>query len=118
MSVNKLGKIDIYIVSHHGFEQSGSPALVHAIAPRVAITDNAADKGGSPSTWEILHKAPGLEGLWQLHYSVAGGKDHNSPEEFIANIGATDEGHYLKLTAHADGTFTVFNARTKAERKY
>jgi beta-lactamase superfamily II metal-dependent hydrolase len=30
---NKLGKIDLYVVSHHGFEQSGSPGLVDAIAP-------------------------------------------------------------------------------------
>jgi competence protein ComEC len=45
--VNKLGKIDVYIVSHHGFLQSGSPALVRGIAPRAAIMDNGAKKGGS-----------------------------------------------------------------------
>ena len=43
--VNKLGKIDIYIVSHHGWMQSDSPALVYGIAPRVAIMDNGAKKG-------------------------------------------------------------------------
>jgi len=35
--INKLGKIDVYIVSHHGWLQSGSPAGVHGIDPRVAI---------------------------------------------------------------------------------
>ncbi len=40
--VNKLGKIDIYVVSHHGSEQSGTAALVHGIDPRVAIMDNGA----------------------------------------------------------------------------
>ena len=45
--VNKIGKIDIYVVSHHGWAQSGSPALVYGIAPRVAIMDNGAKKGGS-----------------------------------------------------------------------
>ncbi len=59
--VNKIGKIDVYVVSHHGFEQSGSPALVDAIAPRVAVMDNGANKGGSPSAWQILHAAPGLD---------------------------------------------------------
>jgi beta-lactamase superfamily II metal-dependent hydrolase len=116
--VNKLGKVDIYIVSHHGFEQSGSPALVDAIAPRVAMMDNGAKKGGSPSAWQILHSAPGLLGLWQLHYSIEGGEQDNSPPEFIANLGATDAGHYLKLTALPDGSFVVFNSRTKAEKKY
>ena len=37
---NKIGKIDIYIVSHHGWAQSSSPAFVYGLAPRVAIMDN------------------------------------------------------------------------------
>ena len=45
---NKIGTVDLYIVSHHGSELSGSPALVQAIHPRVAIMDNGARKGGSP----------------------------------------------------------------------
>ena len=51
--VNKLGKIDIFIVSHHGSSQSNSPALVHGIAPRVAIMDNGAKKGGDISSWDV-----------------------------------------------------------------
>ena len=34
---NKLGKIDIYIVSHHGAITSNSPVFLNAIAPRVAV---------------------------------------------------------------------------------
>ncbi len=116
--VNKLGKIDILVVSHHGFEQSGSPALVDAIAPRVAIMDNGAKKGGSPSAWQILHDAPKLQALWQLHYSEEGGKAHNSPDKFIANIGDSDPGNYIKVTAHPDGTFSVYNSRTQSETAY
>lgn len=115
---NRLGKVDVYVVSHHGFEQSGSAVLVHAINPRVAIMDNGAKKGGSPSAWQTLHTAPGLQGLWQLHYSVEGGKDRNSSDEFIANTGDTDEGHYLKLTASPKGDLTVFNSRTHSEKRY
>ena len=115
---NKLGHIDIYIVSHHGFDQSGSPALVHGIAPRVAIMDNGAKKGGSPPAWEIIEKSPGLENLWQLHYSEDGGQEHNVAPEFIANLQGPDAGNYLKLTASTDGTFDVFNSRTKATKHY
>ena len=43
--LNRLGRVDVYIVSHHGWQQSGSPALVHGIAPSVAIMDNGAKKG-------------------------------------------------------------------------
>ena len=116
--VNRLGPIDIYIVSHHGWNRSGSPALVNAIAPRVAIMDNGADKGGSPSTWDIIKKSPRLEDLWQLHYSNEGGAAHNVSEAFIGNLPGPDEGNYLKLTAWEDGQFEIFNSRTKTSKHY
>ena len=115
---NKLGKIDIYIVSHHGWSQSGSPALVYGIAPQVAIMDNGAKKGGSPPVWDIIEKSPGLENLWQLHFSEEGGAAHNVAEEFIANPPGPDAGNYLELTAWPDGSFEVFNSRTRKARQY
>ncbi len=115
---NKLGKIDIYIVSHHGWSQSGSPALVYGIAPRVAIMDNGAKKGGSPPVWDIIEKSPGLENLWQLHFSEEGGEAHNVPAEYIANPMGPDAGNYLELTAWPDGHFDVFNSRTQNTRGY
>jgi competence protein ComEC len=116
--VNKLGKIDIYIVSHHGWDQSSSPALVDGIAPRVAIMDNGAKKGGSPSVWDIIEKSPGLEQLWQLHFSDEGGSAHNVPPEYIANPDGPDAGNYLELVAHPDGSFAVFNSRTQQTKEY
>jgi beta-lactamase superfamily II metal-dependent hydrolase len=116
--VNKLGKVDVYIVSHHGWEQSGSPALVHGIEPRVAIMDNGAQKGGSPSAWEIIHRSPHLEDLWQLHDSIEGGKEHNAPAEFIANVDGPDAGNYLRLTGNPDGSFDIFNSRTQKTKHY
>jgi competence protein ComEC len=116
--VNKLGKVDIYIVSHHGWYQSGSPEFVYGITPRVAIMDNGAKKGGTPSAWDILKKSPGLEDLWQLHYSDEGGAAHNVASEFIANPEGPDAANYLKLTAWADGSFEVFNSRTQKSKRY
>ena len=116
--VNKLGHVDVYIVSHHGWQQSSSPALVYGIAPRVAIMDNGAKKGGTPSTWDIIEKSPHLENLWQVHFSDEGGAAHNVPAEFIANPQGTDEGNYLELNGYADGGFDVFNSRTQETKKY
>jgi beta-lactamase superfamily II metal-dependent hydrolase len=116
--VNKLGLADVYIVSHHGWQQSSSPALVWGIVPRVAIMDNGAKKGGTPSTWDIIEKSPHLENLWQVHYSEEGGAAHNVAAEFIANPQGTDAGNYLELIGYADGGFDMFNSRTQETKKY
>ena len=115
---NKLGAIDIYIVSHHGWSQSSSPALLNAIAPRVAIMDNGANKGGTPSVWDIIEKSPRLENLWQLHYSDEGGAAHNVAAEFIANPEGPDAGNYLELIAWPNGRFDVWNPRTAKRIHY
>jgi competence protein ComEC len=116
--VNKLGKIDIYIVSHHGSSQSGSPALVNGIAPRVAIMDNGAKKGGNPSSWDVISKSSKLEDLWQLHYSEEAGPAHNVAAEFIANPNGPDAANYLELIVRPDGSFAVYNSRTQKTKDY
>jgi hypothetical protein len=115
---NRLGKVDLLVVSHHGWYQSSSPALVDAIHSRVAIMDNGAKKGGSIPTLDTVRKAPGIETLWQLHYSEEGGAAHNTPAEYIANLDGPDAGHDIKVTASRDGSFTVHNSRTGADKHY
>ncbi len=116
--LNKIGHIDIYIASHHGFNQSGSAVLVHAIAPRIAIVDNGATKGGSPSALDIIKSSPNLRTLWQLHFSEEAGPAHNTAPQFIANPSGPDAANYLKLTATSDGSFVIFNSRTKQSKQY
>ena len=115
---NLVGTVDVYLTTHHGFEQSNAKAIVEAVHPRVAIMNNAARKGGIPAVWQIIKDSPGLQDMWQLHYAQEGGKEHNAPDTFIANVDANDDGYYLKLTAEPDGTFTVYNARNKYEKTY
>jgi beta-lactamase superfamily II metal-dependent hydrolase len=114
---NVIGHVDILIVSHHGWNQSSSPALVDAITPRVAIMDNGATKGGSKPTVETIRKIPGLEAEWQLHYSEEAGPD-NPPEKFIANLHGPDTGFGLEVTASRKGSFSVYNVRTGATTDY
>jgi beta-lactamase superfamily II metal-dependent hydrolase len=115
---NRLGKVDVLVVSHHGWYQSSSPALVDAIHPRVAIMDNGAKKGGSIPVLDTVRKAPGIEALWQLHYSDEGGVAHNTQSEYIANLDGPDAGHDIELTASRDGGFTVHNSRTGMDKDY
>lgn len=115
---NKLGVIDIFVVSHHGYAASNSPALVSAVSPRIAVMDNGVNKGGTPSVWDTIKRSPRLEDLWQLHYSDEGGAKHNVEDYFIANLHGTDTGNYLKLSVWRDGNFELYNSRTAERRHY
>jgi beta-lactamase superfamily II metal-dependent hydrolase len=115
---NRLGKIDLLVVSHHGWFHSSSPALVDAIHPTVAVMDNGEKKGGSIAVLDAVRHAPGLEALWQLHYSDEGGTAHNTAAEYIANLDGPDAGHDIEVTASRDGSFTVRNSRNGVEKRY
>ena len=115
---NKIGRADIFVVSHHGIDLSNSPALVHALQPRVAIFDNGSKKGAAASAWDIVKSSPGLEDICQLHFADANGQEHNASDPFIANVTEADTGYYLKITAHQDGSFEVFNPRNKFSKSY
>jgi len=121
---NLLGTVDLYLVTHHGTahpgtgDSSNAPAIVYALHPRVAVMNNGAIKGGHPLTWQTVHDSPGLEGFWQLHYSMAGAEDHNVPGQFIANVGGDDKGYGIKVTAAPGGAFTVTNERNGYTKTY
>jgi len=115
---NKLGKVDVYIVSHHGFNRSSSPALVNAIDPRVSIMDNGATKGAEADAWTIVDHSPGLKDLWQLHTAIHTDAAHNVSESHIANLPGPDANHYLLLTGHRDASFSVTNSRTSQTVDY
>ena len=114
---NLLGTVDVYLTTHHGLDQSGLPALVHAVHPRVAIMNNGARKGGSVEAWTAVRSSPGLEDLWQLHYAVSSDAQHNAPEPFIANMDETTA-HEITIAAQRDGSFVVTNARNSHTKTY
>src|SRR5207244_4065400 len=83
---NPIGTIDLYLVSHHGTDPSGSPQLVHAVQPRVAVMQNGARKGAALSAMTTMRSSPGLEDIWQLHWSYGAGIEQNSAGVLIANV--------------------------------
>src|ERR1700719_4595634 len=141
---NRIGTVDVLLGLHHGQASSNSPVLVHALHPRVAIMNNGTRKGGEPETMQTVHSSPGLEDLWQLHFSLLSGQEYTVPGMFIANgideqqaalpvapINAPPPGpgappapvhngtaYWIKLTAQPDGTFTVTNARNGFSKTY
>ena len=83
---NPVGAVDVYFVTHHGLDASGSPALVHAVQPRVAVMQNGTRKGGGVEAIKTMRSSSGFEDLWQLHWSYNAGLELNSAGVFIANI--------------------------------
>jgi competence protein ComEC len=115
---NRLGPVDLLLVPHHGGADVASPAMF-AVQPRVAIMNNGATKGGSAEAFEALHQAVasrGLQDVWQVDKSANAGV-RNFPDERIANL---DEqtGHWIKVSATEDGSFTVTNGRTGQTKAY
>jgi len=139
---NPVGTVDLYTVTHHGLDRSGPEALVHGVRPRVAVMQNGTRKGGSVQAYQIMRSSPGLEDIWQLHWSYSGKIEHNPAGVFIANIDEPDAlaavlttpagqrggggtanaahtpAHYLKISAQNDGSFTVTNTRNGFSKTY
>lgn len=116
--VNKVGEVDLYLTTHHGMDQSGAPELVQALKPKVAIMNNGAKKGGSAPAWKVVKASPGLQDMWQLHFALAGGKETNVQDMFIANTDELGTEHYLHVSAEATGKFEVTNSRNKFKKSY
>lgn len=106
---NALGNVDLFLVSHHGWDHSNSALLVDSLHPRVAIMKNGARKGGSAAVVKTVYASPGIETLWQLHATI---DSQNAPEKFIANPEEKCQGFGIEVTAAKNGSFTVTNERT------
>jgi len=115
---NLIGHVDLYLVNHHGMNLSNSRAFVDAIHPRVAIMNNGAHKAGSPEAWQTVHESPGLEDLYMLHTAEGNDAAHNSADDLIANLKGGSDGAYFKVTALANGSFSVLNSRTGQTKNY
>ncbi len=117
--VNLLGDASLLVVSHHGWEQSSSPAYVGGVHAEAAVMDNGAKKGGSLSVLRTFRQFPATA-LWQLHRSEEGGSENTAPER-IANLEqdeAADRACSIKVSARQDGAFSVTNERNHVTVNY
>jgi beta-lactamase superfamily II metal-dependent hydrolase len=118
---NRLGAVEVLLVSRHGQHSSNSQALVHALRPRVGVMNNGIRKGGQPETMRVLHASPGLEDIWQVHVAQLSGPEHAIPAIFIANVVEEPEhspAHWIKVSAESDGSFSVTNSRNGFTKNY
>ncbi len=107
---NPIGKVDLFMVTHHGLNVSNNPVLVKAIDPHVTVMCNGPTKGGNRETLETLRQVKSLQAQFQLHRNVNLPAAEQAPPEFIANAGTTDEcqGVFVKASVAPDGkSYTV-----------
>ena len=117
---NLIGTVDLYQTTHHGLDRSGSPQLVWAVKPRIAVMNNGPRKGGMPFTFDVLMKSPGMEDIWQGHLALAVPRELNTNDNMIANMKPTEEceGNWLKVSVAPNGKFTVTNGRNGFSKTY
>ena len=133
---NPLGAVDLLFATSHGAIASGSLPFVHGLRPRVVLMQNGTRKGGAVEPMTTILSSPGLENLWQMHWSYNAGIEVNAPSRFIANvdepeqIGAVLTGgggrgnashtpaYWLKVSANPDGSFTIANPRNGFSKAY
>ena len=140
---NKIGTVDVFLGLHHGVDTSNSE-VIHGLRPRVAIMNNGTRKGGQPEVMKVVFSSPGLEDLWQMHFSQLSGQEYTVPGMFIANLldepspsmpiapiaapapgpGAppapvhNGQAYWIKVSAKTDGSFTVTNTRNQFSKTY
>ncbi len=83
---NPIGTVDLYLVTHHGTDSSGSAVVVHGVRPRVAVMQNGTRKGAGAEAMPTMRSSPGLEDIWQLHWGHNAGIEQNSAGVFVANV--------------------------------
>ncbi|NIP27152.1 MAG: MBL fold metallo-hydrolase, partial [Phycisphaerae bacterium] len=107
--VNRIGKVDLYQVTHHGLDISNNPILLKVLEPTVCVAMNGPRKGIQPRTFGVLKGMPAVKEIYQIHYNTQYGDAGNTPAEFIANPKDNpDQGQYIKARVYADkGVFTV-----------
>jgi len=116
---NRIGKVDLYQVTHHGLDQSNNPILLKALAPTVAVAMNGPRKGIQPRTFKDLNALASLKAIYQIHYNTRYGDQGNPPPEFIANKDDPNKGEYIKASVNPDkGTFTLQIGPDGTKRTY
>jgi len=139
---NRIGTLDLLLAGRHG--NVNGDFLVMPLHPRAAITNNGTRKGAPPDAMKVFFGSPGLQDVWQVHFSLLGGQEYTVPGIFIANEfdqpqtampiapavnppqgqqappapEHNGKAFYIKVSAQQDGTFTITNTRNGFSKNY
>jgi competence protein ComEC len=114
---DKIGRVDVYQVTHHGLAISNNPVLIDTVKPRVAIFNNGPRKGCEPAVTTVLRRVPDIQAIYQLHRNVAVGAQENTDPEYIANPDEKCEGESIRLTVAANAKSYTVTVGSKGKAK-
>ena len=130
----------LYSKAKHVVAKPGDKIAVAGLDVRVVTSAGETIKTPLPGAG----RPPGLEDLWQIHFSLLSGQEYTVPGLFIANVvdqqqatmpvaaiplpppgpGAppapahNGTAYWIKVSAQTDGSFTVTNARNGFSKTY
>jgi competence protein ComEC len=115
---NRVGSIDLFRLTKHGFDTSNNPAFLGTIAPTVVIMNNGPRKGGSPGTIRRLKGIPSIRDVYALHKNEATGPQDNADPSLTANPDPAG-GEFIHVHVEPDGSkFTVRIGKDGPARTY
>jgi hypothetical protein len=114
---DRIGKVDVFQVTHHGNDSSNNPLVIQAASPRVAVMPNGPRKGGAKAVHAIL-EAQKVE-TFQLHRNVDTKDSDNAPPDHIANLAEKCEGEPVSIRVSPDAKgYSVKVGRSGLEKSY
>ncbi|MBL7188666.1 MAG: MBL fold metallo-hydrolase [Phycisphaerae bacterium] len=115
--VNRIRRVDLYQVTHHGLDQSNNPLLLKALNPTVCVAMNGPRKGIQPNTFAALKALPDIKAIYQIHYNTQYGDGGNTSADLIANAKG-QEGGFIKVSVAPEKKIFTVSIGMKQRKKW
>ena len=114
--VNRVGKVDVYQVNHHGLDYSNNAVFIQSLAPTVSVMNNGVTKGCGPSSFAALKNA-NIKAMYQVHKNLRDDIENNTSDNFIANLTRDCNAHHIHMSVAPDGGQYTFNIPSRSHSR-